>query len=218
MRKYTAFLTKGLNYLLNYKGFDIFIDAETMVIISVHCMGSKIEHGRPFWVDTFERSSNEDQIFLDEEALDAQLKEGIKLEKEGWRYDQDTYSFNGYEYILDYEMDLDSNLNIWYEEECLGNVADKNKKFLVTYSKNTSLYNHDPVRPGYFITKTFKAPITQRSRWDIKTIPYGGGEWGIEVCDLQGDLITSFSGSNGTREPSDDLWAQFDAWVASLPE
>jgi len=48
--------------------------------------------------------------------------------------------------------------------------------------------------------------------WETKTFAIGGGEWSIEVYDEEGSLLKEFVGSNGTREPADDLWAEYEEW------
>lgn len=53
--------------------------------------------------------------------------------------------------------------------------------------------------------------------YETKTFAVGGGEWSIEVYDEEGLLLKEFVGSNGTREPADDLWAEYEAW-ANQPE
>lgn len=45
-----------------------------------------------------------------------------------------------------------------------------------------------------------------------ETHAIGGGEWSIEVFDEDGYLLKEFVGSNGTREPADDLWSEYDQW------
>ena len=48
--------------------------------------------------------------------------------------------------------------------------------------------------------------------YETKTFAVGGGEQSIEVYDEEGSLLKEFVGSNGTREPADDLWAEYEAW------
>lgn len=55
--------------------------------------------------------------------------------------------------------------------------------------------------------------------WEVRSIPLGGGEWGIEVLDENGYNFKSFIGNNGTQGyPADDLWADYDRWYDSLPD
>lgn len=51
---------------------------------------------------------------------------------------------------------------------------------------------------------------------NTETHAIGGGEWSIEVFDKNGCFLEEFVGSNGTREPADDLWAQFDEWCDGI--
>lgn len=51
---------------------------------------------------------------------------------------------------------------------------------------------------------------------NTETHAIGGGEWSIEVFDENGCFLEEFVGSNGTREPADDLWAQFDEWCSEI--
>lgn len=55
---------------------------------------------------------------------------------------------------------------------------------------------------------------------DVKTFALGGGEWSIEVYNLEGACVKEFCGLNGTQngEEADDLWALYREWYESLPD
>ena len=54
-----------------------------------------------------------------------------------------------------------------------------------------------------------------------QTYSLGGGEWSLcaystyNPCIWYSPLV-EFVGSNGTREPADDLWAEFDKWCEKV--
>lgn len=50
--------------------------------------------------------------------------------------------------------------------------------------------------------------------WRTETYSLGGGEWSIEVYDLDDEFLCEFVGSNGTQPdyPKDDLWGYLDEW------
>lgn len=47
-----------------------------------------------------------------------------------------------------------------------------------------------------------------------KSCAVGGGEWTIEVYDLDGEFLFELLGSNGTREPADNLWNELSCLVS----
>lgn len=47
-----------------------------------------------------------------------------------------------------------------------------------------------------------------------KSFAVGGGEWTIEVYDLEGEYLFELVGSNGTREPADNLWNELSFLVS----
>lgn len=51
-----------------------------------------------------------------------------------------------------------------------------------------------------------------------RTVAIGDGMWSIEVFDIDGNLMTEFTGFNGTREgePATDLWDQYDRWCQEV--
>jgi hypothetical protein len=38
----------------------------------------------------------------------------------------------------------------------------------------------------------------------------GGGDWSIEVFDIEGNFLFELVGSNGTNSKADDLWAKLE--------
>lgn len=86
------------------------------------------------------------------------------------------------------------------------------------------LANGESGRPSYTITYNNRQrdPMTSPQKgdvWEVRSIPLGGGEWGIEVYDDKGYNFKSFVGNNGTQGyPADDLWADYDKWYDSLPD
>ncbi len=54
------------------------------------------------------------------------------------------------------------------------------------------------------IVKEFLNNNPYQSSEDWKTVSLGGGLWGIEYY-LNGSFVCEWVGSNGTREPSEDL-------------
>ena len=47
-----------------------------------------------------------------------------------------------------------------------------------------------------------------------KSFAVGGGEWTIEVYDLDGEFLFELLGSNGTRdEEADDLWGELSCLI-----
>ena len=62
--------------------------------------------------------------------------------------------------------------------------------------------------------------VTKKDVGNTKTLAIGGGEWALEVYNLNGDFIREFVGSNGTRddEEADDLWGEYDDWYKNLPD
>lgn len=44
----------------------------------------------------------------------------------------------------------------------------------------------------------------------------GDGKWSIEAVGRNGNIIKVWIGSNGTRRPADDLWAQVEAWSGKI--
>lgn len=52
------------------------------------------------------------------------------------------------------------------------------------------------------------------SNYNVDSI--GDGKWSIEAVDRSGNIIKVWIGSNGTRRPADDLWAQVEAWSSKI--
>ena len=47
-----------------------------------------------------------------------------------------------------------------------------------------------------------------------KSFAVGGGEWTVEVYNLDGEFLFELVGSNGTREPADNLWNELSFLVS----
>lgn len=63
--------------------------------------------------------------------------------------------------------------------------------------------------------KFISADLNKVLHIEHNSISLGNGQWGIEIKAYdaetdRSDLITTFTGSNGTRSESDDLWAMLE--------
>lgn len=56
-------------------------------------------------------------------------------------------------------------------------------------------------------------PLNGDKVYKTKTISLGGGEWCIVAKGKNRETLFEAVGSNGTREPAEDLWDRFYAWA-----